>query len=145
MVNFKVPLIQKREVIGKFQSTPYPETRGVLVNFNLPGGPYPEAIIEGLGRPCPYPEAIIEGRGQPDPYPEAIIEGRGRPDPYPEAIIEGRGQPDPYPEAIEGRGRPDPYPEAIIEGRGRPGALSRNGKGISKFQSTPYPETGGYW
>ena len=97
---------------------PYPETRGVLVNFNLPGGPYPEAIIEGLGRPCPYPEAIIEGRGQPDPYPEAIIEGRGR---------------------------PDPYPEAIIEGRGRPGALSRNGKGISKFQSTPYPETGGYW
>ena len=58
---------------------PYPETRGVLVNFNLPGGPYPEAIIEGLGRPCPYPEAIIEGRGRPDPYPEAIIEGWGRP------------------------------------------------------------------
>ena len=118
MVNFKVPLIQKREVIGKFQSTPYPETRGVLVNFNLPGGPYPEAIIEGLGRPSPYPETIIEGRGRPDPYPEAIIEGRGR---------------------------QGPYPEAIIEGRGRPGALSGNGKGISKFQSTPYPETGGYW
>ena len=77
---------------------PYPETRGVLVNFNVPGGPYPETIIEGLGRPSPYPEAIIEGRGRPDPYPEAIIEGRGRQGPYPEAIIEGRGRPCPCPE-----------------------------------------------
>ena len=106
MVNFKVPLIQKREVIGKFQSTPYPETRGVLVNFNLPGGPYPEAIIEGLGRPSPYPEAIIEGRGRPDPYPEAIIEGRGRQGPYPEAIIEGR----------VGQGQ---YTDAMIKGSGQ--------------------------
>ena len=70
-VNFILPYIQKREVICKFQSTPYPETRGVLVNFNLPGGPYPEAIIEGRGRPGALSR---NGKGiskfQNTPYPE---------------------------------------------------------------------------